>query len=70
MVDWEDIPQMLENGWEIAAWNEVSAQAIMCKETLEELGEEGLPTNLKEKVGGLVKPKPPHRVPRPPMRRK
>ena len=68
IVNWEEIPIMLENGWEIDIYSDDQQEAIMSIFGEVELDEEtNLPIDLQPKRGRPVVPKPKPNVPRPPM---
>lgn len=70
-VKWEDIPQMLENQFDLELFSDTRGEAIMSKFGAHEIDEETkLPVGLEPKKGGPVidKPKPP--VVRPPMHKR
>ena len=68
-VKWQDIPHLLEAGFEIDIYSAKLGEAVMSKIGNIELDENGLPFGLEPKRGGAPIEKPKPQQPRPPMRR-
>ena len=66
---WEDIPILLENGFEVDIFSDKLGEAVMSKIGNHELDENGLPFGLEPKRGGAPIEKPKPQQPRPPMRK-